>query len=45
VGGTGGGCGQLIAKSVSFNGNATFDTSGCPSTTKLPKSQYVQLVQ
>lgn len=45
VGGTGGGCGQLIAKSVSFNGNATFDTSGCPSQTKLPKSQYVQLVQ
>lgn len=45
VGGTGGGCGQLIAKSVSFNGNATFDTTGCPSQTKLPKSQYVQLVQ
>ncbi|MDI3559124.1 pilus assembly protein TadG-related protein [Bradyrhizobium sp. Arg816] len=45
VGGTGGGCGQLIAKSVAFNGNATFDTTGCPSQTKLPKSQYVQLVQ
>lgn len=45
VGGTGGGCGQLIAKSVSFNGNATFDTTGCPWQTKLPKSQYVQLVQ
>ncbi|MGY3343743.1 Flp pilus assembly protein TadG [Bradyrhizobium sp. USDA 4472] len=38
-------CGQLIAASVSFNGNATFDTTGCPSQTKLPKSQYVQLVQ
>jgi hypothetical protein len=43
VGGAGG-CGQLIAKSVAFNGNATFDTTGCPSQTKL-KSQYVQLVQ
>lgn len=45
VGGTGGACGQLIAASISFNGNATFDTTGCPSQTKLPKSQYVQLVQ
>ncbi|RXT54081.1 pilus assembly protein TadG-related protein [Bradyrhizobium betae] len=45
VGGTAGGCGQLIAASISFNGNATFDTTGCPSQTKLPKSQYVQLVQ
>jgi hypothetical protein len=44
VGGTDG-CGQLIAASVSFNGNATFDTTGCPSQTKLPKAQYVQLVQ
>ncbi|MCK1315373.1 MULTISPECIES: pilus assembly protein TadG-related protein [unclassified Bradyrhizobium] len=44
VGGAGG-CGQLIAKSVEFNGNATFDTTGCPSQTKLPKSQFVQLVQ
>ncbi|QQN65084.1 hypothetical protein JIR23_04540 [Bradyrhizobium diazoefficiens] len=42
---SGGSCGQLIAKSVSFNGNATFDTTGCPWQTKLPKSQYVQLVQ
>ena len=42
---SGGQCGQLIAKSVAFNGNATFDTTGCPSQTKLPKSQYVQLVQ
>ncbi|MCK1293031.1 pilus assembly protein TadG-related protein [Bradyrhizobium sp. 30] len=45
VGGTGDSCGQLIAKSIAFNGNATFDTTGCPSQTKLPKSQYVQLVQ
>ncbi|MCP3471583.1 pilus assembly protein TadG-related protein [Bradyrhizobium sp. CCGUVB1N3] len=44
VGGAGG-CGQLIAASIAFNGNATFDTTGCPSQTKLPKSQYVQLVQ
>ena len=42
---SGGQCGQLIAKSVSFNGNATFDTTGCPTQTKVPKSQYVQLVQ
>jgi len=44
VGGAGG-CGQLIAASIAFNGNATFDTTGCPSQTKVPKSQYVQLVQ
>ncbi|WP_426424287.1 pilus assembly protein TadG-related protein [Bradyrhizobium genosp. A] len=44
VGGAGG-CGQLIAASIAFNGNATFDTTGCPTQTKLPKSQYVQLVQ
>ncbi|QIG91080.1 pilus assembly protein TadG-related protein [Bradyrhizobium sp. 6(2017)] len=44
VGGAGG-CGQLIAASIAFNGNATFDTTGCPSQTKIPKSQYVQLVQ
>jgi Flp pilus assembly protein TadG len=44
VGGTGG-CGQLIAASIAFNGNSTFDTTGCPSQTKVPKSQYVQLVQ
>jgi len=43
VGGAGG-CGQLIAASIAFNGNATFDTTGCPAATK-PKSQYVQLVQ
>ena len=44
VGGAGG-CGQLIAASIAFNGNATFDTTGCPTQTKVPKSQYVQLVQ
>lgn len=39
-------CGELIAKSVAFNGNATFDTTGCPSQTKpLISNQYVQLVQ
>ncbi|UPK05450.1 pilus assembly protein TadG-related protein [Bradyrhizobium sp. 170] len=42
---TGGKCGELIAKSVEFNGNATFDTTGCPKETKLTSSQYVQLVQ
>jgi Flp pilus assembly protein TadG len=42
--GAAGGCGQLIAASVSFNGNATFDSSGC-SGTKLPTNQYVQLMQ
>ncbi|MBR1145101.1 pilus assembly protein TadG-related protein [Bradyrhizobium sp. AUGA SZCCT0431] len=41
----GGQCGQLIAASVEFNGNATFDTTGCPAATKLTSSQYVQLVQ
>ncbi|MBR1210294.1 pilus assembly protein TadG-related protein [Bradyrhizobium sp. JYMT SZCCT0180] len=41
----GGACGELISKSVEFNGNATFDTTGCPSQTKLVSSQYVQLVQ
>jgi NifU-like protein involved in Fe-S cluster formation len=44
VGGAGG-CGQLIAASIAFNGNATFDTTGCPAATKLTSSQYVQLVQ
>ncbi|MBR1188862.1 pilus assembly protein TadG-related protein [Bradyrhizobium sp. AUGA SZCCT0160] len=40
----GGACGELISKSVAFNGNATFDTTGCPSQTKLASSRYVQLV-
>jgi Flp pilus assembly protein TadG len=44
VGGAGGGCGQLVAASIEFNGNATFNNNACP-TTQLPKSQYVQLVQ
>ncbi|MCC8952393.1 hypothetical protein H8B02_02630 [Bradyrhizobium sp. Pear77] len=44
--GNGTSCGQLIAASVAFNGNATLDSSGCPSQvqTKNPP-QYVQLVQ
>jgi Flp pilus assembly protein TadG len=42
--GGGKGCGELIAKSIAFNGNATFDDSGCPAATVL-KSQYVALVQ
>ena len=42
--GGGNGCGELIAKSVAFNGNATLDSNGCSAATK-PNSQYVQLVQ
>jgi hypothetical protein len=42
--GGGNGCGELIAKSVAFNGNATFNSNGCSVATK-PNSQYVQLVQ
>jgi Putative Flp pilus-assembly TadE/G-like len=38
-------CGELVAASIAFNGNATFDSTGCSSATKLPSSQYVQLVQ
>jgi Flp pilus assembly protein TadG len=37
-------CGELIAKSVAFNGNATFNSNGCSAATK-PNSQYVRLVQ
>jgi hypothetical protein len=37
-------CGQLVAASISFNGNATFDDSGC-STATTPTAQYVTLVQ
>ena len=44
VGGGGSGCGELIAKSIAFNGAATFDDSGCPGTIK-PTAQYVSLVQ
>jgi Flp pilus assembly protein TadG len=42
--GGGNGCGELIAKSVAFNGNATFNSNGCSAATK-PTSQYVLLVQ
>ena len=42
--GGGKGCGELIAASIAFNGNATFDDSGCPTGT-VPSAQYVQLVQ
>jgi hypothetical protein len=40
-------CGQLIAQSIAFNGNATFDNTGCSSNfgTPTPASQYVLLVQ
>lgn len=44
VGGGGGGCGQLIAASIAFNGNATFNNTSC-GTTKLPTSQYARLWQ
>jgi hypothetical protein len=39
------GCGQLVAASIAFNGNATFNNNGCSASTKLAKPQYVQLVQ
>jgi Flp pilus assembly protein TadG len=42
---TGGQCGELVAASIAFNGNATFDSTGCPGSTKLPNNLYVQLVQ
>ncbi|UFX42820.1 pilus assembly protein TadG-related protein [Bradyrhizobium sp. 41S5] len=39
-------CGQLIAASVAFNGNATLDSSGCPTQVQVKSPpQYVQLVQ
>ena len=38
-------CGELIAASIAFNGNATFDDSGCPAAgIPVPIAQYVQLV-
>ncbi|NEV00847.1 pilus assembly protein TadG-related protein [Bradyrhizobium uaiense] len=44
--GNGTSCGQLIAKSVAFNGNATLDSSGCPTQVQVKgPPQYVQLVQ
>jgi hypothetical protein len=39
-----GACGELIAASVAFNGNATFDNSGCSANTR-PNGQVVMLVQ
>ena len=40
-------CGQLVAKAVAFNGNATFDNSGCKNNfhTGTPQTQVVALVQ
>ena len=38
-------CGELIAASIAFNGNATFDNTGCSAATKIATQQYVQLVQ
>jgi Flp pilus assembly protein TadG len=39
-------CGELVAKSIAFNGNATFDDSGCKNAgVSVPTAQYVQLVQ
>jgi len=40
----GGGCGELIAASISFNGNATFN-SGCPSSITPTLAMYVRMVQ
>jgi phage gp45-like len=37
-------CGELIAASIAFNGNATFNNQGCSTATK-PGSMYVSLVQ
>jgi Flp pilus assembly protein TadG len=42
----GGACGELIAYSVAFNGNATLNTQGCASAgIPTPVAQYVALVQ
>ena len=39
-------CGELIAKSVAFNGNATLNTGGCASAgIPTPVAQYVALVR
>ena len=41
-----GACGELIAYSVAFNGNATLNTQGCASAgIPTPTAQYVALVQ
>ena len=37
-------CGEIIAASLAFNGNATFNDTGCPAA-EVPTSQYVALVQ
>jgi hypothetical protein len=42
--GGGNGCGELIAASIAFSGNATFNSNGCSTATKPPSAQYVQLV-
>ena len=39
--GGGTGCGELIAKSVAFNGNATLDGSGCPLAVYAPTYEPV----
>lgn len=38
-------CGELIAKSIAFNGNATFNDNGCPGTVTPKAAAFVQLVQ
>ncbi|MHC2258075.1 Flp pilus assembly protein TadG [Bradyrhizobium embrapense] len=43
--GGGNGCGELVAASIAFNGNATFNDTGCPTNTVPSTPQYVQLVQ
>jgi Flp pilus assembly protein TadG len=44
--GGGNSCGQLVAASIAFNGNATFDDTGTGcGALQLKSTQYVQLVQ
>ena len=44
--GGGNSCGELVAASIAFNGNATFDDTGTGcGASQLHKAQYVQLVQ
>ena len=39
-------CGQLVAASIAFNGNATFNKSGTAcGTSRTPSAQYVTFVQ
>ena len=43
--GGGNSCGELIAASIAFNGNATLDDTGTGcGATQLQTTQYVQLV-